>query len=57
MPVVFRHDGYRFFFYSDEGNPREPIHIHVRSADKEARFWLFPDVRMAYNDGYDSRTP
>jgi len=24
MPVVFRDKGFRFFFYSNEGNPREP---------------------------------
>jgi Domain of unknown function (DUF4160) len=22
----------------------------------EAKFWLKPDVRVAYNDGYDART-
>jgi hypothetical protein len=29
MPVVFRYGGFRFFFYSNEGDPREPVHIHV----------------------------
>ena len=29
MPVVFRYKGFRFFFYSNEGNPREPVHVHV----------------------------
>jgi hypothetical protein len=28
-PVVFRHRGYRFQFYANEGNPREPTHIHM----------------------------
>lgn len=40
MPVVFRYQGYKFFFYSNEGNPLEPAHIHVRLAGKEAKFWL-----------------
>ena len=22
----------------------------------EAKFWLIPEVRVAYNDGYDART-
>jgi hypothetical protein len=44
MPVVFRYHGYKFFFYSNEGNPLEPAHIHVRLAGKEAKFWLAPDV-------------
>ena len=36
MPVVFRHRGFTFFFYSNEGTPREPIHIHVEKNDIEA---------------------
>lgn len=42
MPTVFRHDGYRFFFYSNEGDPREPIHVHVMKGDGEAKFWVSP---------------
>jgi hypothetical protein len=56
MPVVFRHRGFKFLFYSNEGAPREPLHIHVEKTDREATFWLEPEVRMAYNDGYDART-
>ena len=55
MPVVFRHDGYRFFFYSNEGDPREPVHIHVERDDADAKFWLFPDVAIAYNGGFSAR--
>ncbi|HCM6306888.1 TPA: DUF4160 domain-containing protein [Salmonella enterica subsp. enterica serovar 6,14:y:1,7] len=55
MPVILRFKGYRFFFYSNEGNPLEPIHIHVRNADAEAKFWLFPDVSLARNDGFNAR--
>lgn len=55
MPVVFRLDGKRFHFYSDEGNPLEPMHIHVAQAGMDAKFWLFPRVRLAYNHGYDAR--
>lgn len=56
MPVVFREGGFRFFFYSNEGNPREPVHIHAEKSGVEAKFWLLPDVSVAYNDGYDART-
>jgi hypothetical protein len=56
MPTVFRERGFRFFFYSNEGSPREPVHIHVEKHDVEAKFWLRPEVRVAYNDGYDART-
>lgn len=56
MPNVFRVDGFRFFFYSDEGDPREPVHVHVRRAGAEAKFWIEPRVRLARADGFDSRT-
>ncbi len=36
MPTVLRVDGFRFFFYSNEGN--EPAHIHVQKAEKYAKF-------------------
>jgi hypothetical protein len=28
MPAVFRHGRLRFFFFSNEGWPREPPHVH-----------------------------
>jgi hypothetical protein len=46
MPTVLRWGPYRAFFYSNEGG--EPPHIHVRSADFEAKFWL-PDLSVAVN--------
>ena len=55
MPVVFRHNSYRFFFYSNEGEPREPLHVHVRSGEGDAKFWLKPNVHLADSDGYDAR--
>jgi hypothetical protein len=42
MPTILRVAGYRFFFYSDEGDPREPPHIHVAAGEKTAKFWLDP---------------
>lgn len=56
MPAVFRLNGYRFFFYSDEGDPREPVHVHVTKDDADAKLWLYPEVRFAYNHGFDART-
>ena len=56
MPVVFRYTAFRFFFYSTEGNPRESMHIHVRSPDGEAKFWLTPTIYLADSDGFDART-
>lgn len=56
MPVIYRFQGYRFFFYSNEGDPLESPHIHVRASGKEAKFWLVPEVLLARNDGFDART-
>ena len=42
MPTLLREGPYRFFFYSDEGDPREPPHIHVTGGDQIAKFWLNP---------------
>jgi hypothetical protein len=55
MPVVFRSGGLRFFFYSDEGTPREPPHIHIRQAGREAKLWLRPSLPQAYNHGFSDR--
>ena len=51
MPVVLRIDGFRFLFYGNGGNPREPVHIHVRAGRDEAKFWLSPKVMLVYNRG------
>lgn len=56
MPVVFRWQGVRFFFYSNEGNPREPVHVHAERDGGEAKIWLFPEVRVAESAGFDRRT-
>jgi hypothetical protein len=56
MPVVFRYKGFRFFFYSNEGSPREPLHVHVRLGSSEAKLWLEPRVRIASSIGFDAST-
>ena len=40
MPTVLHVEGYRFFFYSQEG--REPPYIHVEHGDRLAKYWLQP---------------
>ncbi len=55
MPSVFKHNGFRYFFYSNEGNPRESIHIHVIKGDGEAKFWLEPEVVLVRSKGFDAR--
>jgi len=31
------------------------MHIHVEKDNIEAKFWLRPEVSVAYNDGYSAR--
>ena len=45
-PTIFREKGYRFFFFSRE---EERMHVHVLSADGEAKFWLMPELELAKN--------
>lgn len=55
MPTVHRFGPYRFFFYSDENRgTNEPPHIHVRSGDGSAKFWL-DQVSLHEVRGYTPR--
>ena len=47
MPVILRYKGYRFFFYSNEGDPLEPLHVHVRKGEHVAKLWLAPEPGVA----------
>ncbi len=51
MPTVLKIFGYRFFFFSLEGN--EPPHIHVEHGDNVAKFWLNP-ITLASSSGFRS---
>jgi hypothetical protein len=44
VPGIFEWNGYRFFFFSNECNPPEPCHIHVRKGGNIAKFWIVPVV-------------
>ena len=51
MPTVLNIKGYRFFFFSLEGN--EQPHIHIEHGDKVGKFWLNP-VSLASSYGFRS---
>jgi hypothetical protein len=51
MPVIFRERGFRFHFYSYEGSPREPVHVHVARPGGDAKIWLHPEPRVAKSRG------
>ena len=49
MPTVLKLFGMRFYYWSRE---HEPVHIHVRKGDAEARFVLEPGVELSGNFGF-----
>jgi hypothetical protein len=56
MPKVFTWKGYRFHFFSNEGDPREPVHVHVTTREgATAKFWIKPEVSLESNKGYSSK--
>lgn len=44
MPTVFTDGAYRYYFFSREETRK---HIHVSSADGEAKVWLEPEIIIA----------
>jgi hypothetical protein len=47
-PTVFRDGPFRFFFFSRE---ETRMHVHVQSADGEAKVWIEPAIELARNYG------
>jgi hypothetical protein len=43
-------EGFKFSFWSNERD--EPIHVHVYKAGAGAKFWIHPEVRLAWNKGF-----
>jgi hypothetical protein len=41
LNLFFRQNGFRFYFYSQEGNG--PAHFYVQYGDKTAKCWLSPE--------------
>ena len=54
MPVVFREGGLRYYFYSNEGLPREPRHVHIKGRGCDAKIWLEPEISLAESYGFNS---
>lgn len=48
-PTFLKDKGYAFKIYSNE---EERMHIHVIKEDKEAKFWLEPNVEIAYKGDF-----
>ncbi|MBN2144929.1 MAG: DUF4160 domain-containing protein [Candidatus Aureabacteria bacterium] len=54
MPKIFKWKGYRFHFFSNEGDPLEPIHIHVQKGVCRAKFQIDPEICLVSNFGFNS---
>lgn len=54
MPKILEYQGYKFFFFSNEGNPLEPMHIHIRKGGKLAKFWLEPEICLESSFDFNS---
>ena len=52
MPVIDRIDGWRIFFFSNEGGVPH-VHVDVKGTGKGAKIWLKP-VSVASNGGLNS---
>ena len=46
MPTLLLIQGFRFFFYSNEGV--EPAHVHVTKGAANGKIWLEPTIAIAY---------
>jgi Domain of unknown function (DUF4160) len=55
MPVIFRESGLRYYFFSNEGSPREAPHIHVKGGGRDAKIWIEPEASIADSYGFNSR--
>jgi hypothetical protein len=52
MPKIFEWNGYKFFFFSNEGTPLEPCHVHIRKGGSIAKFWVEGEVQLASSWGF-----
>jgi hypothetical protein len=49
MPTVLVLFGMRFYYWARD---HEPVHIHVRKGDAEARFVIEPNIELTENKGF-----
>jgi hypothetical protein len=55
MPVVFRQGGLRYYFFSNEGQPPEPPHVHIKGGGCDAKIWLEPEIAIADSYRFNPR--
>ena len=55
MPVVLRRDGLSYYFFSNEGQPPEHPHVHVRGGGRDAKIWLEPEISIENSYNFNPR--
>ena len=53
MPTVLFTHGFRFYFYSNEGD--EPIHVHVEKGEGNGKIWLEPNIDIVYMHDFTNK--
>jgi len=51
-PKFKEQNGFVFKIFSNE---EARIHIHIIKAEKEAKYWLEPDMELAENHGFNNK--
>lgn len=51
-PTLFRQAGFRYFFFSRE---ETRMHVHVSHPHGTAKFWLEPEVALAWHTGLSAQ--
>ena len=59
MPVVIRLFGYKIFFWTSEGKPLEPIHVHVaeRPQENATKIWILSSGKTKIVNNNSKITP
>ena len=45
----------RYHFYSNEGQPPEPAHVHIKGGGCDAKVWIEPEILLADSYGFNPR--
>lgn len=55
MPKIFSINGYNIYFWTNEGNPPEPIHVHISKKPHEnaTKVWIKSDGTCEVDDNKD----
>ena len=53
MPKILEVNGFRFFFYSADGD--EPSHVHIQKGDGDGKIWLEPNIQEEYLEDFKNQ--